>query len=114
MWVSLIGLISGAAILLLAPSGRADPVGEKQSVRLPADHPLSKLKAGMTQQAVEKILGKPARLTDGGVIGADGTRFATYYLEIPKYPGKQLMTVHYKQVKLEWTFTEWRGPHFPD
>ncbi|MBI2808174.1 MAG: hypothetical protein HYX68_24575 [Planctomycetes bacterium] len=111
---SLVGLVAAGAILLPAPPGRADPVpdpvGERQPVQLPADHPLSKLKAGMTQQAVEKILGKPDRLTDGGVIGADGTRFATYYLEIPKYPGKQLMTVHYRQDKGAWVFSEWRGP----
>jgi hypothetical protein len=114
MLASLVGLVAAGAILLPAPPGRADPVGEKQPVQLPADHPLAKLKPGMPQKAVEEVLGKPARLTDGGVIGEDGTRFATYYLAIPKYPGEQLMTVHYRQDKGAWVFSEWRGPHFPD
>jgi hypothetical protein len=114
MLASLVGLVVARTILLPAPSGRADPVGENQPVQLPADHPLATLKPGMTQKAVEQTVGKPARLADGGVIGEDGTRFATYYLAIPKYPGAQLMTVRYRPDKGGWAFSEWRGPHFPD
>ncbi len=111
MWRDLMfaSLVAGGAVLLSASSVWAD--GKPQ---LPADHPLAKLKPGMSQQAVEKILGKPAKLTDGGVIGEDGTRFATYYLAIPNYPGQQLMTVHYRLIKGEWNFHEWRGPHIPN
>jgi hypothetical protein len=80
-------------------------------------HALGKLKRGMSRKEVERILGRPARLQDDEDMTEKGnipTQVGTYYLRLPKHPGEQLMTIHYRKVKGAWVFHEWRGPHVPD
>ena len=64
-----------------------------------AGHPLAKQPPGRSRTEVEKVLWKPAKVTDRGVIGEGGGLFATYYLQIPNHPGEQLLTARYRRTK---------------
>jgi hypothetical protein len=83
-----------------------------------ARHPLAKVREGMPQRRVERILGKPARVEAGEKAMARGgtvpTRVATYYVRLPGQDGQHLITVVYLQSKPGWVFSDWEGPHVPD
>lgn len=76
---------------------------------------LPHVKQGMLLAEVKDLLGPPVSLKDGGIIGDEGTVFATYFARLAKGPaGRQMMTVHFKQGDKRVTVIEVRGPHFPD
>ena len=79
-------------------------------------HPFTKLKAGMSEAEVEKLIGKPERVNDED--RQDGgkwvpVRQASYLVTLAGKKTGYLLTVEYRKGRGGWTYHDWGGPHVP-
>jgi cell division protein FtsB len=80
-------------------------------------HPFAKLKAGMAEAEVEKLIGKPEKVSEGE--WSEGSKpipfkTATYYVKRKGGQSGYLLTVEYHKVKDAWVYQDWAGPHIPN
>lgn len=80
-------------------------------------HPFAKLKPGMTEGEVEKLIGKPERVDDGDRRNGGKwvpVRQASYHVVLSDKKTGYLMTVEYRKGKGGWAYRDWDGPHVPN